>query len=57
MMNETQFRDKIYKILSKSKKLKWVSMTFEEGNEQCILVEMSDGSKFQIVVVRTERKI
>lgn len=56
-MNVTQFRDKIYKILSNNKKLKWVSMTFERGNDQCILVEMSDGSKFQIVIVRTERKI
>lgn len=56
-MNETQFRDKIYKILSNNKKLKWVSMAFEMGNEQCILVEMLDGSKFQIVVLKTERKI
>jgi hypothetical protein len=56
-MDAERFRNKLYKILCEAKKLKWATVTFERGNNQCLLVELVDGSKFQIIIVTTDRKI
>jgi hypothetical protein len=56
-MEVAEFRDRLYKVLCKAKKLKWATVTFERGNNQCLLVELVDGSKFQIIIVTTDRKI
>lgn len=52
-----KFRDKLYTMLCKTKKLKCASIGFDFGSEQCILVELVDGSKFQIIIVTTDRMI
>ena len=56
-MRIVKFRDKLYTMLCKTKKLKCASIGIDLGSEQCILVELIDGSKFQIVIITTDRII
>lgn len=56
-MQLVKFRDKLYTILCKTKKLKCASIGIDLASEQCILVELVDGLKFQIVIVTTDRVI
>lgn len=56
-MEVVKFRDRLYKIICYTGRLKIVSLGVDCGNEQSLLVELSDGSRFQIIIVSTDRAI
>ena len=56
-MGVKQFRDMLYEDLCESKRVQWASMNYDAGNEQNILLELKDGTKFQIFIVKTDRQI
>ena len=57
IMNEQQFRDNLYEDLCESKRIHWSSLNFDSGNEQNILIELKDGAKFEIFIMKTDREI
>ena len=52
-----QLRNRLYEDLCESKRIPWSSLNFDSGNEQNILIELKDGSKFEILVIKTDRDI
>lgn len=56
-MNAQQLRDNLYEDLCESERIHWVSLNFDSGNEQNILIELKDGAKFEIFIMKTDRKI
>ena len=56
-MEIVKFRDRLYKIICYTDRLKIVSLGVDGGNEQSLLVELSDGSRFRIIIVSTDRVI
>lgn len=50
-------RDLLYEDICDSSRIRWVSLDFESCNEQNILIEVKDGTKFQIIVIETDRCI
>ena len=56
-MNAQQFRDNLYEDLCESKRIYWASLNFDSENEQNILIELKDGSKFEIFIMKTDREI
>ena len=56
-MKTKQFRELLYEEICESSKIQWVSMNYDLGNEQNILLELKDGTKFQIFIIETDRSI
>ena len=56
-MNARQLRDDLYEDLCESERIRWASLNFDFGNEQNILIELKDGAKFEIFIMKTDREI
>lgn len=54
-MKLKKFRNQLFGIINSTNKLKIVSALPDSYNEQVIYIELQDGSKFQIIVLTTDR--
>lgn len=54
MTTETMVK-KLYNMLNNTKKINIVSLVTDSNSDYTILVELKDGSKFEIIVIPTRR--
>lgn len=54
-MKTKKMVNKIYEILNHSKKLEIVSILADFESEHVVLIELMDGSRFEIIVIPTRR--
>lgn len=56
-MNIKKFRNLVFKILNNTKRVEIASALPDFHNDQVIYIELYDGSKFQIIILTTDRFI
>lgn len=56
-MTVEKLTKKIFRLINRAKILDVSSLNMDFSNNQELLLELNDGSKFQIIVISTERTI
>ena len=54
-MNEERFRDLLYRIIINSDMLEMASLSKDFQTDNIVLIELDDGTKFEITVTQTDR--